>query len=298
MYEELFRSRLGIGAGLIKYPSHVPTGVCGLLDHITFGSYTKEPREGNKEPNYWFDQATRSSINAIGLTNPGFAHFCQNLEALKSSLGDDCKLRVSLAPLQPGDIAAMLSDHASILKKGFINEIEINAACPNHRDLSGALHPVLCCDQSALDDLMAEAKCYRGAKAIKIAPDMTVEQLKAVVALANKHGFTSIVSGNTRKSSSVIDDVQRLSVEQGGLAGAALLKAGLSQVITLRKLINDNWRQTGDKFRLIGCGGVMSASDLAAYLAAGANTVQCVTYFAEYGEKGIQDLISLFASVD
>jgi dihydroorotate dehydrogenase len=298
MQNELFRSPLGIGAGLIKYANHIPLEVCGLLDHITFGSFTRESRQGNKEPVYWFDQETRSSINAVGLTNPGFATFSRSLRLIESLLGDYCELRVSLAPLQPGDIESILRDNAEILEQGLIDELEINAACPNHSDSSGKLHPVLCCDESALDTLMAEAKGYHGRKAIKIAPDMSREQLETVVRLAHKYDFSTIVSGNTRKSSSSIGGVQRLSVEHGGMAGAVLLEAGLAQVRTLREITIDLWRRTGSRLSLIGCGGIMSAADLAAYLAAGADVVQCVTYFAEYKEKGIQDLIGVFVSVD
>lgn len=298
MQDVLIRSPIGIGAGLIKSRHQDPYKIYGLLDHVTFGSYTKDPRQGNKEPTYWFDEANRTSINAVGLTNPGIKHFVSyELRALISAR-HDCKLRVSLAPLQPGDIETIFADHADIFRHGYIDEFEINAACPNHRDASGSLHPVLCCDSDALDALMAEAGGYTGRKAIKIAPDMTVEALREVVKLARKHGFSSIVSGNTRKSSSTIDGTKRLSVDQGGMAGAVLLDAGLAQVRTLRQIITEHTRSSDPHLRLIGCGGVMSAHDLAAYLTAGADVVQCVTYFAEYGEKGIQDLMSVFASVD
>jgi dihydroorotate dehydrogenase len=283
-------SRLGIAAGLIKSRLHVPRGTIPLLHHVTFGSFTREARQGNKEPTYWYDEATRSSINAVGLTNRGLGHFVENdLTALYMEMANMAELRVSLAPLKADDVKEMLATHGHLLVE-MADEIELNAACPNHRGGDGALHPVLCCDKNALEELMSEASDYPGAKAIKIAPGMSEEDLATVVKLAVAYKFSSIVSGNTRKASSVIDGTQRLSVDQGGMAGATLLEDGLEQVRTLNKIISNGG--TPDHIRLIACGGVMSANDMQAYLDAGAEVVQCATYFAQYGEKGIRDLMT------
>ena len=145
---------------------------------------------------------------------------------------------------------------------------------------------------------MSETVNYPGAKAIKIAPDMSEEALEVVVELAITYDFSSIVSGNTRKGSSVIDDIKRLSVDQGGMAGAVLLNSGMEQVSTLRKIIDRTCGYSTNRIRLIGCGGVMSAGDVAAYLTAGADITQCATYFSQYGENGIRDLISELASIE
>lgn len=287
---EMNKSLLGIAAGLIKSRRHVPRGAIPLLHHITLGSFTLDARQGNKEPVYWYDEATKTSINAVGLTNPGLSHFVENdLTALYMEMANVAELRVSLAPLQDGDVRKMLHAHGQLLAE-MADEVEINAACPNHRGGDGTLHPVLCCDPVALAELMSEASDYRGAKAIKIAPDMSREMLERVVELAARYRFTSIVSGNTRKSSSTIGDVKRLSVDQGGLAGAVLLENGLQQIRILNEIIGDG--AAPDDIRLIACGGVMSASDYQAYLDAGADAVQCATYFSQYGEVGIRDLMT------
>jgi dihydroorotate dehydrogenase len=289
---------IGIAAGLIKSHQHLPTGLLPLLHHVTFGSYTKEPRQGNSEPTYWFNPDTKTSINAVGLTNPGLDHFiAHELPKIYDAIHTDCELRVSLAPLMPGDIRSMLQKHGAHLGL-MTNEIEINAACPNHRTDGGTLHPVLCCDPKALEELMAESVLYNYPKAIKIAPSMDVGALEAVVELALRYDFTSIVSGNTMKQSSVIDGVKRLSVDHGGLAGATLLAGGISQISTLSKILNCYDMDPNVRVRLIGCGGVMSSDDIQAYLKAGADAVQCATYFAEYGSKGLQDLITSFALAD
>lgn len=293
---EKTHSLLGIAAGLIKSRRHVPRGAIPLLHHITLGSFTLDARQGNKEPTYWFDEVTKTSINAVGLTNPGLGHFVENdLTALYMEMANVAELRVSLAPLQAGDVRKMLHAHGQLLAE-MADEVEINAACPNNRGGDGALHPVLCCDKSALEELMSEASDYPGAKAIKIAPGMTKEDLAAVVNLSVAYNFSSIVSGNTRRASSIIDGVKRLSVDQGGMAGATLLEGGLEQVRILNEIIGDGG--VPDHIRLIACGGVMSANDMQSYLDAGADAVQCATYFAQFGEKGIQDLMTSWVSAE
>ena len=296
--EEITVSPLGIAAGLIKSRLHLPHKSLGLLNHVTFGSFTRNPKVGNPEPTYWYNEETRSSINAVGLTNPGLDHFVGNdLTSIFMMMGHHGAIRVSLAPLEAGDVRSMLFLHGDLLHS-LVDEVEINAACPNHRGGDGSLHPVLCWDPHALEALMSETTNYPGAKAIKIAPDMSKEALEAVVELAITYDFSSIVSGNTLKGDATIGDVKRLSVDQGGMAGAILLDPGLEQVRTLHRISDDACVHSKRHIRLIGCGGVMSAADVAAYITAGADITQCATYFSEYGENGIRDLICELASME
>lgn len=291
--EAMEKRIIGIAAGLIKSINHVPRRLASLVDHITFGSYTPEKREGNKEPTYWFDQDARSSINAIGLKNEGLPYFLKHeLTQVIGLREQGCKIRVSLAPLKQGDLREMIAQGIVLgLTPENIDELEINAACPNHRDEDNKLHAVLAHDPIALQMLMEESEAYKGPKAIKIAPDMSPKSLGACAFLACEYGFTSIVSANTLLADSVIHGVQRLSVPKGGLAGAALLERAVRQVRELR-LILDRIGSNAEIPRIIACGGVMSAHEARQHLAAGADDlVQVATYFHEYGVSGVRDLV-------
>jgi dihydroorotate dehydrogenase len=281
--------KVGIAAGFIKKAAHVEGGLEELVDHITFGSFTREPRDGNPEPRYWFDHERQMSLNAVGLANDGAKDFfLRELGAALNIRKAGCRLRVSLAPLVEGDLETMLRQLARCgLNPRYVNELEVNAACPNHRSKEGRLHDVLAHDPVALETLMKESDVYPGPKAIKIAPLMSNESLTATVELAVKYHFTSIVSGNT-----LLRNAEgKLGSPTGGMGGEPLFDHALAQVVRLRSLI-DALPDSALKPDIIACGGAMSASNVTAYLEAGAAFVQVATYYHQYGAKGVRDLVA------
>jgi dihydroorotate dehydrogenase len=294
-----FNRRIGIAAGIIKRVSHVPAGLGELVDHITFGSFTLDPREGNKEPNYWYDSEARTSYNAIGLTNMGLRAFIldeligKRDEFLKLK-AQGCKIRISLAPLKSGDLikmAALMNEYWAQIGD-LIAEVEVNAACPNHRDESGSLHPVLARDPEALKVLMREGKDLLCPKAIKIAPDTDRGCLRTCVNLAIELGYSTIVSANTRLTDTPRDSHSnlRLSMPKCGKGGAPLLEGAVAQVRMLCEMI----RETDTPFpkpQVIGCGAVMCGADAQRHIDVGAVIAQTATYYMELQAKGIRDLI-------
>ncbi|MEX0930846.1 MAG: hypothetical protein WDZ68_00980, partial [Candidatus Paceibacterota bacterium] len=113
--------------------------------------------------------------------------------------------------------------------------------------------------------------------------------LEAIVALCVRYGVNTIVSANTRRHSSIIDGVQRLSVDQGGLAGLPLLESGITQVKTLRQIMLA--RRIHD-LKIIASGGILSAEAADAYQQeAGADEGQVATLFHQFGARGLQDLL-------
>ncbi|MCF7816197.1 MAG: hypothetical protein K9M10_04385 [Candidatus Pacebacteria bacterium] len=301
--EDTIRRKIGIAAGLIKTMRHVPNGLGELVHHITFGSFTFEPREGNKEPTYYFDSKSFASYNAVGLKNIGLLTFIvEELIGRRDEFlrlkAQGCKIRLSLAPLKTGDLKEMVQ----ILLKYWLNiydivdEIEVNAACPNHRDeKDGRLHDVLAKDTVALKLLMMEGVDCPCPKAIKIAPNTTFECLEEIVRLSITYGYTMIVSGNTVLSDTPIDanERPRISVPKCGMGGAPLLDGAVAQVSTLHRII-DNWITDPPRVTptVIACGGVKSANGAQKHIEAGAEVVQVATYYAEFRLNGIRDLVA------
>jgi dihydroorotate dehydrogenase len=289
--QQAITRHVGLAAGMVRRANEVDEGLPHLLRDITFGSFTLEPRDGNPEPNFWFNEETYSSINAIGLKNFGLRHFLEEFWGIAMIRQYGCNVRLSLAPLKTGDLTKMITLLNKAGVADSISELEINAACPNHRSDDGVLHPVLSHDIVALEALMAEAETYKGPKAIKIAPLMGMADLKKCIELCLKYKFRHIVSGNTLLGSSTIDGAKRLSVENGGLAGKALFADALHQVERLEKLRN-YLKIDKSHLSIIGCGGIMSADDVKAYLAAGAESVQVATLFYQFGAKAVRDLVT------
>ena len=283
----------GLAAGFIKSANQLPPGLIGVASHITFGSFTLEAWEGQvHEPTYWYDPESGMSINAVGLRNQGLDEFLgKDLPTIVRLMDhvEPCiraRIRVSLATLTAEDIETMCTKIMRSPLVAYIDELEINTACPNHRS-GGILHPVLVHDDMALKSTMARTCIFTGKKAVKIAPHMTPKALHAVMRLCVAFGFDAIVSANTWQHSSVIKGAERLSVNTGGIAGSPLLKIGLRQI----RLLNAIRNETGANVKLRASGGIMAASHLTDYEICGADEAMLGTAYAEYGPKIFQDFL-------
>lgn len=280
---------LGLAAGAIKHAHEPSETLLQTAAHVTFGSYTLTSWKGNEDDpmTYWFDHETGDALNAIGLTNQGIEAFLEmEMPAIARIFEESyAKARVSLAPQKAGDLERMCTLIQANPYASCISEFEINAACPNHRGTDGALHTVLAHDLIALEALMKEARVLTYPKAIKIAPEMEKEALKKLVPLCIQYGFQTIVSANTKLSSSVVRGKQRLTKETAGRSGRFLFRRNVRQVKYLAPLC----RGTG--ISLISCGGISTAEDLQTVLDVGANGGQIMTAYLEYQDNIFRDIL-------
>ena len=79
--------RLMNAAGWIKTPEAVQEMARSAVTDITIGSFTIEPREGNPGNNFWYDPASGTSLNSMGLPNQGLPYLEQHLPAYN---GENC----------------------------------------------------------------------------------------------------------------------------------------------------------------------------------------------------------------
>lgn len=291
-------SPVSLAAGMIKSAPHLLDsknhGLLGLMNTITFGSFTLEPREGNQEPVFWFNEETDGSINAVGLANQGLQRFLERDLRMLMHIVDreEMRLGVSLAPLAVGHLSIMFDWILSYRGTDRLSHIEVNAACPNHRGEYG-LSPVLAHDAEAVERLVGEIPdgIMRKFTMLKIAPETPHDTLDDIVTICLKAELGGIVSGNTKRGSSIIDGKQRLSVDSGGHAGLPLLEPAVRQAEKLREIID--YLDARDRLRIIGCGGVMNADGLRQYQQIeGTDEVQIATLFYQFGARGVQDLLT------
>jgi dihydroorotate dehydrogenase len=281
----------GLAAGMLR-THHIPDGLAGIIDHIVFGSFTAEHNEGNPEPRYWYNEKTGDSINAVGLDNNGLAWFlCEELPSIVDQLeGTGTRVHVSLAPRTPEDLRRMIGMINRSAYRKYIAEVEINFACPNHRSGDGHLHPVLANDLKAVEELMRATMELSLPKTVKIAPEMEERVLAEYPGLARSFGFTTIVSGNTKLGSSLIDGKKRLSKDTGGMAGAILREPRLQQI----EFLAPRLQKVGVK--IYGCGGISTGAHLKENEAAGAVLGQVATAFMQYGAKAFQSMALEYVS--
>jgi dihydroorotate dehydrogenase len=110
---------------------------------------------------------------------------------------------------------------------------------------------------------------------VKIAPDLTPDELAGIAATVVETGVDGVIVCNTTVARPVgLKDARR--DEAGGLSGPPLLEMSIEALAGM-------YRLTGGRIPLIGSGGVASGADAYAMIRAGASLVQVYTGFIYHG---------------
>ncbi len=111
--------------------------------------------------------------------------------------------------------------------------------------------------------------------AIKIAPDLTTEELHQLAEALLQYRLDAVIATNTTIDKSRVTQL-RHGEEQGGLSGRPLAEASTEVIRQLHQIL-------GDTVPIIGVGGIASAADARDKLAAGASLLQVYTGFIYQG---------------
>ena len=156
----------------------------------------------------------------------------------------------------------------------YVDYIAVNVSCPNVsnlRDLQGGNELA-----EIIGAVMAVRNELGGAKPVllKVSPDLTHEQLRATVDVAERCGIDGYIATNTTTSRDGLrTPAERVvAIGNGGLSGAPLTQRSTEMVRLLRSIV-------GPQKPIIGVGGIMTPQDALDRLEAGANLVQLYSGF-------------------
>ncbi|KQY25613.1 dihydroorotate dehydrogenase (quinone) [Cellulomonas sp. Root485] len=264
-----FPSRFGLAAGFDKNA----VGVAGLtmlgFGFVEVGTVTAHAQPGNEPPRLWRVLEQRALRNRMGFNNEGSAAVADRLRRLRATpagrrlvVGVNIgKTKVTPAEQAPADYATSAGRLAP-----YADYLVVNVSSPNTpglRDLQSveALRPILEATRVAADEATASAGLAPVPLLVKIAPDLSDDDVDAVAELAAELGLDGIVAVNTTIGH---------DLGPGGLSGPPVLARGLDVVARLRN-------QLGPDAVIIGVGGITTAADAREYVAVGATLVQGYT---------------------
>jgi dihydroorotate dehydrogenase len=104
---------------------------------------------------------------------------------------------------------------------------------------------------------------------VKIAPDLEEAQVAVIAATLKRHGMDGVIATNTTLARDAVKGLPHAD-EAGGLSGAPVRESSNRVISQLRAAL-------GAGFPIIGVGGILSAADATAKIAAGADVVQIYT---------------------
>jgi dihydroorotate dehydrogenase len=279
-----FSNPIGMSAGFDKNAE----ALAGLLNlgfgFAEAGTVTPEPQPGNPRPNLFRLTDDRALINRLGFPSQGVAAFARNLDRYRRSRAGGGIIGVNVG-INTGtddpeaEIARCIGELA-----GNASYITINVSCPNTPGLcdlqeSGRLAALI----ARARDAMQTAGCDRKPPLlVKIAPDLSDDELADVARVAADEGVDGLIACNTTTMRSAGLRGPGVS-EKGGLSGPVLMQRSTEVLAQLYSL-------TGGKMPLIGCGGVASGADAYAKIRAGASLVQIYTALVYHGPRLVSDI--------
>jgi len=275
-----FPNRVGLAAGLDKNGRCID-GLAGMgFGFIEVGTVTPKAQPGNPKPRMFRLPQANALINRLGFNNDGLDAFLANVRRAKfRQQGGILGLNIGKNAATP--IERAVDDYLLCLDGVYphADYVTVNISSPNTKNLR-ALQ-----SDDALDQLLGAVQKRRSALArqhgrsvpifVKIAPDLDATQIEAIAASLQRHRIDGVIATNTTIAR---DAVQHLphGNEAGGLSGAPLFEASNRVITQLRAAL-------GAAYPIIGVGGVLSAADARAKIAAGANLVQIYTGFIYEG---------------
>ena len=266
-----FPNRVGLAAGYDKN-GEAWRGLAALgFGHIEIGTVTPEPQPGNPKPRVFRLVEERSLINRMGFPGRGAAYVAEQLRGRTPGgpvIGVNIGKQKSTALEEAADDYEELIDVFGPLA----DYLAVNISSPNTPDLRrlqerGFLEALLG-RIAARRDEVAERLGRRVPVLVKLAPDLTDEQLVNAVDAIVEAGIDGIIATNTTIGREGLEHA--LADEEGGLSGAALTDRSTRIIATIHEHI-------GGVIPIVGVGGVMSPQDARAKLDAGATLVQIYT---------------------
>ena len=251
---------VGLAAGLDKNGEALH-GLARLgFGFVECGSVTPLAQPGNPKPRLFRLYEDRAIINRMGFNNAG-------LEAFAERLADRPKTAVIGANLGANkDTEDKAADYVAGLTrlKGLADYVTVNVSSPNTpglRALQG---------RAALDDLLGRLAAARGDDPtpvfLKIAPDLTADEIGLIVEASLDHGLDALIVSNTTLDRPA-DLRSRDRGEAGGLSGAPLRARALD---ALRAAAD----ASAGRLPLIAVGGIDSGAEAWARIRAGASAIQ------------------------
>jgi dihydroorotate dehydrogenase len=271
-----FPGPLGLAAGFDK-DALAPDALAALgFGHVEIGTVTARPQPGNPRPRLFRLPADRALINRMGFNNAGSAAAAARL-ARRSAYGRSAVVGVNIGKSKVVEEADAIDDYVTSATRlaPVADYLVVNVSSPNTpglRDLQAVskLEPLLTAVRSALD---AASGDRRVPLLVKIAPDLSDEDVDAVADLALELGLDGIIATNTTLSRAGLTSPPD---QAGGLSGAPLKARSLE---VLRRL----HARVGDRLVLISVGGIENADDARERLRAGATLLQAYSSFIYQG---------------
>lgn len=282
----VFPNPVGLAAGLDKNGEFIDALATLGFGFIEIGTVTPRAQPGNPRPRVFRLPRARAVINRLGFNSEGVDRLIENVRSARYR----GVLGINIGKNADTPIERAADDYLACLRKVYpiASYVTVNVSSPNTKDLrelQGAgeldrLLGMLKSEQRRLSDSHGKHVPL----AVKIAPDLDSEQIRAIAAALRRHAIDAVIATNTTTTRDGIAGLPHAD-ETGGLSGAPL-EARANAVI------GQLARALATEVPIIGVGGILGAGDARRKIDAGAKLVQLYTGLIYRGPKLVTECVT------
>lgn len=286
-----FKNNIGLAAGFDKNAKYLHELQALGFGHVEIGTVTPRPQPGNDKPRLFRLPEDKAIINRMGFNNDGVDEVIERLKKYRASTSNTQKLVIggNIGKNKVTSNEEAWKDYEICFTKlhGFVDYFVVNVSSPNTPGLRELQ------EKASLQKIFEVLQAANNKQAVqkplllKIAPDLTLEQVDDVIALSQEMKLDGLVVSNTtigRENLSAVSATKAENIGAGGLSGRPVFERSTS----LLKYISE---KTQGKIPLIASGGVFTAMDAKAKTEAGASLVQVYTGFIYEGPGIVKKII-------
>ena len=268
---------VGLAAGFDKNATALDALSKSGFGFVEVGAATPRPQPGNPKPRLFRLSEDKAAINRFGFNNDGMEAIGTRLEHRPQNTVIGLNLGANKDSENRAEDFARVLAHCG----ANLDFATVNVSSPNTeklRDLQGtaALSALLAGVMETRNSLERKIPVF-----LKIAPDLTTDELAEIAEVAAESQLDAIIATNTTLSREGLQSAQK--EQAGGLSGAPLFEKSTRVLAQLAKLMEGS-------IPLVGVGGVGSAEQAYAKICAGASAVQLYTALV-YGGFSLAETI-------
>ncbi|MET1218426.1 MAG: quinone-dependent dihydroorotate dehydrogenase [Glaciecola sp.] len=280
-----FPNPVGLAAGLDKNGQCVDAFQQMGFGFVEIGTVTPVGQPGNPKPRLFRLPEKQAIINRMGFNNHGVDFLIERVkEAKRSGI-----VGINIGKNKDTPEENALDDYLICLRKvyAYADYITVNISSPNTPGLRnlqyGETLTNLLQGLKAEQETLAQASQRYVPIAVKIAPDMNEEEIRAVAQTLLDTGMDGVIATNTTLSRDAVQGLKHAE-EAGGLSGAVLTQQSLNVTQQLASVLQG-------KIPIISVGGIGDAASAQARLDAGASLVQVYSAFIYQGPALVKQIV-------
>ena len=292
LFEFEFRNPVGLGAGFDKNARYLRELDLLGFGFMEIGTVTPKPQAGNDKPRLFRLPADQALINRMGFNNDGVKVIADRLRNWrKARAGSQNAGQLIIG----GNIGKNKStpneeawkDYETCFRELFdcVDYFVVNVSSPNTPGLRELQ------EKESLKKILSHLQAINNQQSaprpllLKIAPDLTAEQLTDVIELAVEIALDGLVATNT-----TIDRTQLKTTKEkleqigaGGLSGKPLVNRSTT-------IITEIHHRSQGSIPLIASGGIFTGMDALEKISAGAHLIQVWTGFIYEGPSIVKNI--------